>query len=159
MQMIFRLFPLRPLMILSVLLLLTLNVFSFYGLYTNKFYFLKFDNYIFPILTIVHFIYLYAIWFKAKEHEPPDIQMRNIEYVIYFIYMVYIFKFLESIYKLTTYSDFENDFMPETFIPIGIFLVLIHFLLLIVTLLTIIYRKEYIGSYDFEELNDNSDSW
>tara|TARA_R110002051_G_scaffold150662_3_gene223257 strand:- start:19030 stop:19470 length:441 start_codon:yes stop_codon:yes gene_type:complete len=146
-------------MILSVLLLLTLNVFSFYGLYTNKFYFLKFDNYIFPILTIVHFIYLYAIWFKAKEHEPPDIQMRNIEYVIYFIYMVYIFKFLESIYKLTTYSDFENDFMPETFIPIGIFLVLIHFLLLIVTLLTIIYRKEYIGSYDFEELNDNSDSW
>tara|TARA_R110000796_G_scaffold88850_6_gene192028 strand:+ start:100715 stop:101194 length:480 start_codon:yes stop_codon:yes gene_type:complete len=159
MQMIFRLFPLRPLMILSVILLLTLNVFSFYGLYTNKFYFLKFDNYIFPLLTIVHFIYLYAIWFKAKEHEPPDVQMRNIEYVIYFIYMVYIFKFIESIYKLTTYSDFENDFMPETFIPVGIILVLAHFLLLTVTLLTIIYRKEYIGSYDFEELHDNTDSW
>ena len=146
-------------MILSVILLLTLNVFSFYGLYTNKFYFLKFDNYIFPLLTIVHFIYLYAIWFKAKEHEPPDVQMRNIEYVIYFIYMVYIFKFIESIYKLTTYRDFENDFMPETFIPVGIILVLAHFLLLTVTLLTIIYRKEYIGSYDFEELHDNTDSW
>jgi len=159
MHILFRVFPLRLLLLLSVVLLLTLNVFSFYGLYTNKFYFLKFDNYIFPLLTIVHFVYLSAIWSKVKENSIPDIPMRNMEYALYFIYMVYIFKFLESIYKLTTYRDFENDIIPDTFIPIGIALAVFHFLLLTVTLLTIIYRKERIGSYHFEDLHDHTDHW
>lgn len=146
-------------MLLSVLLLLSLNVFSFYGLYTNKFYFLKFDNYIFPLLTIAHFIYLNAIWSKTRDHKPADVAMRNIEYILYFIFLVYVFKFIESIYKLTTYSDFEIHFLPETFIPIGITLVFIHFSLLLVTLLTFNYRKQEIGAYSFEDFHDNIEPW
>lgn len=159
MQFTYRLFPLRVLLLLSAVLLLTLNVFSFYGIYTHRFYFLKFDNYIFPILTILHYLYLYAIWEKRKEHQIPDIKMRNIEYTLYFIYMIYIFKFAESIYRLTTYSDFEIDLIPETFFPIGLILAFLYLFLLIITILTFNYRRKVIGAYDFEDLSDTIDDW
>ena len=159
MQFTNRLFPLRVLLLLSAVLLLTLNIFSFYGIYTHKFYFLKFDNYIFPILTIVHFLYLFSLWNKRKQPQTPDINMRNIEYTLYFIYMIYIFKFVESIYRLTTYTDFEIDLIPETFFPIGLILIFMHLFLLIITIITFNYRRKAIGAYDFEDLNDNIDAW
>ena len=72
----------------SVAVLLTLIILSFYGAYTNQFYFLKVDNYIFPILTSIHLLYLYVVWFKITEDELPDPKMRNIEYVLYAIMIV-----------------------------------------------------------------------
>lgn len=159
MQLTYRLFPLRVLLLLSVVLLLTLNVFSFYGIYTHKFYFLKFDNYIFPILSIVHFTYLYTLWSKRKQHQTPDIFMRNVEYILYFIYMIYVFKFIESIYRLTTYNDFEIGLIPETFFPIGLILVFLYLFLLTITIITFNYRSKVIGAFDFEDLNDHIDNW
>ena len=159
MQLTYRLFPLRVLLLLSVVLLLTLNVFSFYGIYTHKFYFLKFDNYIFPILSIVHFTYLYTLWSKRKQHQTPDIYMRNIEYTLYVIYAIYLFKFIESIYRLTTYNDFEIALIPETFFPIGLILVFLYLFLLTITIITFNYRSKVIGAFDFEDLNDHIDNW
>ncbi|WP_216785683.1 hypothetical protein [Cellulophaga sp. HaHaR_3_176] len=159
MQTILRLFPLRVILITSIFLLLTLDVLSFYGIYTNTFYFLKFDNYIFPVLSIVHFIYLYSIWFKIKVNEPGDLQMKNVEYILYFIYLIYIFKFIESIYKLATYTDFEDHFIPETFIPIGVTLVVLYFLLLVITVITFFFRLNKISSYNFDDINNHSDHW
>lgn len=101
-------------------------------------------------------MYLYSIWDKNQRGQQPDISMRNIEYTLYFIYTIYIFKFLESIYKLSTYGDFANDLMPETFFPVGLTLVFLHLLLLIVTLITFRFRKSKFGAFD---LHDNLDNW
>ncbi len=149
---------LKKILITSITLLITLNIFSFYGIYTHKFYLLKFDNYIFPVLSIIHFIYLYALWFKTKENEPPDVPMRNTEYILYFVSLIYFFKFLESIYILSTYDDFKNHYIPDTFLPIGILLVILYFFLLVITLVAFYYRKEKIGAFNFEDYN-NIDSW
>jgi hypothetical protein len=104
----------------------------------------------------VHFIYLYALWFKTTENEPPDLPMRNTEYILYFVYLIYIFKFLDSIYILSTYNDFKDHYIPDTFIPIGILLVIFNLFLLIITAISFYYRKEKIGSYNFDE---DIDSW
>ena len=104
-------------------------------------------------------MYLHGIWDKRKLKHEPDINMRNTEYTLYFIYMIYVFKFLESIYRLSTYNDFANDLIPETFFPMGFILVFLYLILLIITLLTFKYRKSKIGSFDFDDLNDNLDAW
>lgn len=159
MKLLLRLFPLRVLLLISAVLLLILNVFSFYGLFNNKFSFLKFDNYIFPALTIFHFIYIYVLLKKSWNSEKVDISLRNIEYSLYFVYMVYIFKFGESIFRFMAYTEFKDAIIPETFFPIGIALMALYLLLLLLTLLTFFYRKKEIGTYNFDELHDTMDSW
>jgi hypothetical protein len=97
--------------------------------------------------------------FKIKEREIGDPQMRNLEYTLYVIFLVYIFKVFDTLVTLMSYSDYEKDLIPVTFIPIGSLIVALHVLLLLLTLITIAYRKTLVGSYDFENLNENIDSW
>ena len=146
-------------LILSIGILLLLNVFSFYGLYTNKFYFFKIDNYIFPILSIVHFVFLYVLWFKIKENELSDPPMRTLEYVLYFISFVYLYKLVDTILKLMSYADFENHLIPTTFLPLGYFMLGLYALLLLVTILAISYRKQIVGTYRFDDMNQHVDHW
>lgn len=107
----------------------------------------------------MHFIYLYTLWKKTKVLETADVFLRNIEYMLYFIYMVYLFKFGESIFRIMAYNDFKDEIIPENFIPIGILLMALHFLILVVTPLTFLYRKNTIGEYNFDELHDDIQSW
>ena len=144
---------------ISPLLLLAVIVFNFYGLYSDKFYFLKFDNYIFPILTIVHFLYLYVIWYKIKERELPDPQMRNVEFAMYVILVVYIFKFIDNSLVVLSYLDYKDYIIPETFLPMGILIIMLQLLLIGITLFTFLKRKEVIGRYRFDNFNENADSW
>ena len=146
-------------MFLSIGVLLLLIVFNFYGLYSNKFYLLKPDNYIFPLLTVVHFVFLYVLWFKITEHEHTDPKMRNIEYGMYAIVLVYIFKIFDTAYILSTFNDFENHIMPGTFMPVGLLILLLQMALLFLTLITFIHRKQEVGPYNFDSINENIDSW
>ncbi len=153
MRFLLRLFTWRITLLLTIICLIALSVFSFYGLFTNKFYFFKFDNYIFPLLTIVHFIYLYVIWFKIKEDEIPDPQMRNLEYAMYVILFVYLYKILETAYTLSCYTDYQEYVIPATFLPLGSIIFVLYILLFGLTIITFKHRKNQIGEYDFEKLN------
>lgn len=146
-------------LILSVGILALLNIFSFYGLYTNKFYFFKIDNYIFPILSIVHIVFLYVLWFKIKEDELSDPPMRTLEYVLYIISLVYIYKLVETFIILLSYNDFDNHLIPSTFLPLGYFIFLLYTLLLLLTYLAIAYRKQIVGTYLFDDMNQHVDHW
>ncbi len=159
MNFITQLLPWKRNLLVSIGVLVLLIIFSFYGLYTNKFYFFKFDNYIFPFLTVVHFAFLYVLWFKIKEGEIADPQMRNLEYALYVIFLVYVFQVFDSIYVLTTYSEYENHVIPSTFMPLGILILVLHLLLLGLTLLAFKYRKDLVGGYDFDDMNQHIDSW
>ncbi len=158
MKAILKIFTLKRSYILSALVILLLVIFNFYGPYTGKFYFFKLDNYIFPVLTLVHIVYLYVLWFKIKEDELTDPQMRNLEYALYVISIVYAYKAFESVYILMTYSDYENHLLPTAFLFIGIVLVLLHLLFLGLTLLMFRYRKDRVGNYKFSDM-DHIDSW
>lgn len=146
-------------LILSVGVLALLNIFSFYGLYTNKFYFFKIDNYIFPLLSIVHFVFLYVLWFKIKEDELSDPPMRTLEYILYIISLVYVYKLVETIIILLSYNDFDNHLIPSTFLPLGYFILILYSLLLLVTYLAIDYRKKIVGTYLFDDMNQHVDHW
>ena len=146
-------------LILSIGVLALLNIFSFYGLYTNKFYFFKIDNYIFPLLSIVHFVFLYVLWFKIKEDELSDPPMRTLEYVLYIISLVYVYKLVETIIILLSYNDFDNHLIPSTFLPLGYFMLLLYTLLLLVTYIAIAYRKKIVGTYLFDDMNQHVDHW
>ncbi len=144
---------------LSIGILILLNIFSFYGLYTNKFYFFKIDNYIFPFLSIVHFTFLYALWFKIREGEVADPNMRNLEYALYVIFFVYVFKMLDVLFILLGSSEYADHVIPDTFMPLGVLIFLLHFLLLGITLLAFKYRKDLVGSYKFDDINGHIDTW
>lgn len=158
MKPILQLFTLKRSYILSALVILTLVVFNFYGPYTGKFYFFKLDNYIFPILTLIHLVFLYVLWFKIKENEMTDPQMRNLEYALYVILIVYVYKTFESIYVLSTYGDYEFHLLPGAFLPVGILILSLHILLIGLTLLVFKYRKDRVGDYNFDDMN-HIDSW
>jgi protein-S-isoprenylcysteine O-methyltransferase Ste14 len=102
---------------------------------------------------------LYALWFKIKEHEVADPKMRNLEYALYAIFLVYLYKFFDVIFILLGASDYADFVIPETFMPLGILILTLHFLLLALTLLAFKYRKELVGSYNFDEINGQIDSW
>lgn len=159
MKLILQLFSWKSCLRLSIGVLALLVIFNFYGLYTNKFYFFKPDNYIFPLLSIVHFIYLYALWFKISERETADAPMRNLEYALYVIVLIYIFKLVDTLYILLSYSDYSNHIIPDTFLPMGMIILLLQLLLLGLTLLSFVYRKAEVGEYNFDNINGNIDPW
>lgn len=159
MKLILRMFSWKSSLLLSVIVLLLLIVFSFYGLYTNKFYIFKFDNYIFPLLTLVHFTYLYVLWFKIRENELTDPQMRNLEFALYILLFIYIFRFFDTLFILKSYSDFESYVIPVTFIPMGSLILFLYASLLGLTLITFKHRNKLVGHYRFNSLNDQMDSW
>lgn len=144
---------------LSIGVLVVLIVLNFYGLYTNKFYLLKPDNYIFPLLSFVHFTFLYVMSFKIREDEYTDAPMRNLEYALYVISLVYVFKLVDTFYILLSYTDYANHIIPPTFLPIGILIVVLQVLLLVLTYLTFAFRKAMIGTYNFDNINENIDPW
>ncbi|SIR19004.1 hypothetical protein [Maribacter ulvicola] len=146
-------------LIVSIIVLFLLNIFSFYGLYTNKFYFFKIDNYIFPVLSIIHILFLYVLWFKISEKELSDPPMRTLEYVLYIISLVYLYKLVETMIVLSSYSDFENHLIPSTFLPIGYIMLTLYAVLLLVTLLAVVYRKEMVGTYIFDDMNQHVDHY
>ncbi|WP_282050829.1 hypothetical protein [Maribacter aquivivus] len=153
------LFTWKRTLIVSIVVLFLLNIFSFYGLYTNKFYFFKVENYIFPILSVIHLVFLYVLWFKISEKELSDPPMRTLEYVLYAISLVYIYKMVETIIVLSSYSDFENHLIPGTFLPLGYLMITLYAVLLLVTFLAVLYRKEMVGTYIFDDMNQHVDHW
>lgn len=159
MNKLLHIFPWKLIKLLTIVVLIALIVLNFYGLYTNRFYFFKYDNYIFPVLTVVHFIYLYVIWFKVRENEYADPQMRNLEYILYIILIIYVFQIFDTIYILSSYSSYDESIIPETFIPMGILIVVLYLLLIIMTLVSFKHRKALVGEYKFMNMNDNIDSW
>lgn len=143
----------------SLAVLLVLIVLDFYGVYTNKFYFLKADNYIFPVLASVHLLYLYVVWFKISEGELPDPKMRNIEYVLYAIMIVYVFKIYDSVQVLGSVKNYGEHVIPTTFKPIATLTLVLYSILPILTIYTFWLRKRYVGAYNFENYNDNLNIW
>ena len=146
-------------MALSNSLLLVLIIFSFYGLYTNKFYFLKVDNYIFPLLAFIHFAYLQGIHSRITSRELSDPSLRNLEYAMYAILPVYIFKLVDTAKIMLSYWDYEMYISPDTFIPIGMGILLSQFILVLLTLMTFHFRRQILGRYNFDQINDKLDSW
>ncbi len=146
-------------LVLTTIVLLTLIVSNFYGLYTDKFYFYKVDNYIFPLLTIVHFSFLQAMHLKVNNKDFSDNQLRNLEYALYAILLVYIFKATDTAYILLSYHEFEAYIIPETFMPFGLSILSVQTLLILLTILSFRYRRQFIGRYNFDQINDKLDSW
>jgi hypothetical protein len=140
--------------ILPVLIIL-----NFYGLYSNQFYFLKIDNYIFPLISILHVVFLYAIHFKVREKEYPDPVMRNVEYGMYAALLIYLFKCVDTIYILMSYNDFSAYLIPETFLPMGVSIFILQVLLVLLTISSFRQRKVLLGAYDFEQIDRNMNSW
>ncbi len=143
----------------SIAVLVLLIICDFYGLYTNNFYFLKPENYIFPVITLIHFTFLYVLKFKIDEDELTDPLMRNIEYMLYGAFLIYVFKTSEILSTLTSYGEFVNYVVPVTFLPLGISIFVLHLLLLVLTIIAIHYRKEMVGEYKFDDMNQHVDSW
>nr|WP_255444158.1 hypothetical protein [Robiginitalea sp. SC105] len=136
-----------------------LIVLNFYGLYSNQFYLLKIDNYILPLFSILHFVYLYAIQFKIRENEYPDPQLRNVEYGMYAVLFIYLFKGVDTLYILMSYDDYDSHIIPATFLPVGLFILALHVALVFLTGAAFHFRRNLVGAFNFDQINENIDSW
>lgn len=145
--------------ILSVIAIACLLCLSFYSLYGNTFIFNRIENYIFPFLTITHFLYLYVLWFKITENEYPDMIMKNIEYVMYGILLGYLYEISETYLLLDSQNVFQDHFIPSNFEAMGYVIISLQSLLILLTIWSFIIRKLQVGKYDFDYLNDHLDAW
>ena len=146
-------------LMLCLLVLIVLIVLNFYGLYTARFYFLKIDNYIFPILAILHFKYLQILWMKIRERGYPDSKIRNLEYGLYPVVLVYAFKASDTAFMLVSASQYEDYILPQNFLVMGIVVLGLQITLILLTLLSFSQRRRIIGVYNFDRINENIDSW
>lgn len=145
--------------VLTIVVLLALIVLSFYGMYGNAFFFNKVENYIFPLLTLSHFLYLYVLWFKITEKEYPDAIMKNIEYIMYGIVLVYGYEFFSTYSILSTRNEFQDHVIPNTFMPMGILIMTLQALLVCLSIWSFAIRKIRVGKYDLDYLNNHLDAW
>jgi hypothetical protein len=99
------------------------------------------------------------MWFKIEERELSDVPMRNLEYALYVVSLVYLFKIIETVITLLSYGDYDNHLIPETFLPIGIMMLVLYTLLFGMTFLTYSYRKQLVGTYIFDDRNQHIDTW
>jgi len=129
---------------ISLIILFLLDILSFYGIYSNKFYFLKLDNYIFPFLTIIHFTYLYLVNKRIKERKKITIKIQGLEYTMYFIFLIYIYKLFETLYVLLSYNSIYSSLLPKTFLPTGILILILYLLLIINTFLLFELRRQLL---------------
>lgn len=159
MSLLLRAFSWKLSLILSLLVLLVLIGLNFYGLYTARFYFLKIDNYIFPALAIIHIKYLQLLWLKINEGGYRDSKLRNFEYGIYAIVLVYFFKASDTAYMLLNAAKYEDYMLPENFLLMGMIVLGLQTALIFLTLLTFSHRRRKIGAYNFDRINENIDSW
>ncbi|MCK0191119.1 hypothetical protein [Arenibacter sp. F20364] len=145
--------------VLTIITLVSLIFLSFYGMYGNTFIFNKIENYLFPFLTITHFLYLYVLWFKITEKEYPDMIMKNIEYIMYGILLVYLYKISETIVIFGSQNEFQDHVIPSSFVPMGILIITMQSLLIVLTIWSFVIRKQRVGKYDFDYLNNHIDAW
>ncbi|NER11242.1 hypothetical protein [Muriicola jejuensis] len=154
MKRILKLLPWKKCFYLSLTVLPLILICSFYGLYTNRFYFLKVDNYIFSLLILVHLVFLLVLK-RSGRMENTDLNLlRNLEFVMYAILPVYIFKLAETLYILLTYFDYSEQVFPSTFLPAGSFIMGLQTLLIILTLTAFQHRRIRIGSYTLDRIHD-----
>lgn len=146
-------------LLVSAIILIALGILSFYGLYSNQFHFNKPGSFIFPLLTLVHFVYIYVLWFKISQDEYPDTVMKNIEYIVYGILLVYVYKIVETSLLLNSQDKFHEHVIPSTFLPMGILILGLQSLLVLLTIVSFLIRKKMVGKYDVDYLNDHLRSW
>ncbi|WP_157941168.1 MULTISPECIES: hypothetical protein [Arenibacter] len=145
--------------ILTTITIACLLCLSFYSMYGNTFIFSRVENYIFPFLTIIHFLYLYVLWFKITENEYPDMIMKNIEYVMYGILLVYLYEISETFLILGSQNEFQDHVIPSSFEPMGILIIALQSFLILLTVWSFVIRKQRVGKYDFDYLNNHIDAW
>lgn len=145
--------------ILTTITIACLLCLSFYSMYGNTFIFSRGENYIFPFLTIIHFLYLYVLWFKITENEYPDMIMKNIEYVMYGILLVYLYEISETFLILGSQNEFQDHVIPSSFEPMGILIIALQLFLILLTVWSFVIRKQKVGKYDFDYLNNHIDAW
>ena len=78
---------------------------------------------------------------------------------MYAALMIYIFKCLDTTYILMSYNDFSVYLIPDTFLPIGISILILQVLLVLLTISSFRQRKVLLGAYDFEQIDKNMNSW
>lgn len=102
---------------------------------------------------IIHVWYLNALHQLEKEpHNHMNIT-RNLEFSMYAIFLVYLFKIAETSYILLSYFDYSDLVLPPTFLSVGLFIFGLQILLLILTFATFIHRRERIGPYRFDRVH------
>jgi hypothetical protein len=99
------------------------------------------------------------MWFKVKERELSDPPMRNLEFILYFISLVYFFKLGETLYILSTSSAYDNHLIPDTFVPMAVLLTVLYLMLLLLTAVTFSFRRQLVGTYLFDDMNQHVDNW
>lgn len=153
MKFILRFFSFKVCLLLSVITLVFLVVLNFYGLYSNKFYFNKVDNYIFPVLAVVHLIYLYVLNNRIKRSTSIDSTVLNLEYGLYPAFLIYIYRGAEALINFFSYSKFESSLQSEAFYFTVILISLMYFFLALLSLITFRHRQRILGHYHFLILN------
>lgn len=144
---------------LIYLLLPVVVTFNFYGLYTHKFYWYKFDNFILPAVSLVHLMYLTHLNTKIKDSLPVDFKLQNLEFAAYGVLVIYLFETIDTLSVILDYATINLTLIPEGFLVHGMLVFSLQFALAILTLFSFFIRKNKVGTFNFDHFGENLEGW
>ena len=85
--------------------------------------------------------------------------MKNIEFIMYGIVLVYFYEISKTILIFGSQNEFQDHVIPNSFVPMGILIIALQFLLILLSIWSFVIRKKMVGKYDFDYLNNHIDAW
>ena len=129
---------------------------NFYGLYTHKFYWLKPDNFILPLVSLIHLLYLREVQKRINQNRVADFPLQKLEFAMYGVSLIYAFELLETTYELLNVQTFNKTIIPETFWSEGLGILFVRFTYLVLTAFSFYIRKRILGTFNFDQINPSN---
>ena len=144
---------------ISLLLLVTLGILNFYGMFTANFYFGQVEDWLFIPLGGVHVWYLFHLRTFLKDHPVSKRRIRGLERIIYFILGFYGYMLISTLVDMQSLRHLENYIIADSFFIKTYGQIGFYSLLILVTLRVFFIRKHLYGSIRNQYLSENLQTW
>ena len=143
----------------TLIVLLVLSAFNFYGMHTDRFYFGIPENYVFTGLSLFNIWYVRHLWRRLHGHEISYWRIRNTELVMYAVWLGYGYLMIDALISVQETRALKNHIVAESFYTRSYAMIVLYGVLMLLNLRTFLHRKALFGSFSFKKSTDDLDNW
>ena len=143
----------------SVVLLISLAVLNFYGMYTDRFYFGQSEGWLFVALGAIHITYMTFLWKKMEAYPVPEWRLKLVEWVMYAVIGVYCFMLTTTIIDMQSTHELKNYIIADSFYSKSYWLISLFSILILLSVRLFFLRKKVLGAYKSFSKSEEIDNW
>ncbi|MDH3697957.1 MAG: hypothetical protein OEQ81_04780 [Flavobacteriaceae bacterium] len=143
----------------TLIILVVLSAFNFYGMHTDRFYFGIPENYVFTGLALLNIWYVRHLWRRLNDHGVSNKRIRKMELIMYAVWFGYGYLMVDVIIGLQETRDLKNYIVADSFFVRSYCMIVLYGLLMLLSLRTFLHRKALFGSFSFKNSTEDLDNW